>query len=101
MNWTEYLTTDFIFGFAGGIVVTAFLALFFCQFMAARLKRELARWEKLVCAFFSGLLVAMAWGKYSGGINWNQIPALVIVYGSASGFVYENIIKPLIKKGDE
>ena len=94
----EYLNPDFIFGFVGGIIVTAFFALFLTRFAADKMGRVLKKWEKIGCAFFAALMVSLAWGFRSGGVDWTQIPGNVLVYGTISGFVYENIIKPLVEK---
>lgn len=91
---SQLLDPTFLFGFVGGIVVTAFATSFFTSVWYDIKNAALVRWEKLSCATIAAFIVAIAWGVYNGGVVWNEVPGNVIAYAMLSGFVYENVLKP-------
>ncbi len=96
----QYLSPEFIFGFVGGAIITALLTLAITSFVIDKMGKALKKWEKVGCAFVAAFIISLVWGLYNGGIIWSQIPGHTIVYGTISGFVYENLIKPFLKKKD-
>lgn len=95
----QMLNPTFLFGFVGGACITAILAWGVISYAQDKMKRtSLKRWEKVVCAFFSAFVVSLSWGLYNGGIDWTKIPGNVIVYGTISGFLWENVIRPWMAK---
>lgn len=95
---SQLLDPTFLFGFVGGILITALLTTPLKSFFADKMGRALKQWEKVACAFVSAFVVAMAWALRTGAVQWAEVPGNVIVYGTISGFVYENVIKPWVKK---
>lgn len=95
---SQLLDPTFLFGFVGGIVVTALLTIPLKSFFSDKMGRTLKKWEKVACAFVAAFVVAMAWSLRTGAVIWAEIPGNVIVYGTISGFVYENVIKPWQEK---
>lgn len=98
----QYLTLEFVTGFLGGAIFTSLLAWGLNSFVLDKMtRRALKTWEKMSCAFFSAFIITILWGLYGGGIVWSAVPAIVVVYGLSSSFVWENIIQRfLIKKKD-
>lgn len=97
----SYLTEEFLLGFLGGIIVTGALTWALISFAQDKMGRHSFKtWEKVSCAFVSGLIVALSWGLYNGGIEWNKIPGNVIIYGVFSGFVWDKFVKPHLNKGE-
>ena len=94
----QFLNPEFLFGFVGGIVVTAWLVQPMKSFVRDKMGRALKHWENVGCAAVIALVVALAWSFRTGTVSWNEIPGNVIVYTAVSGFVYENVIKRWIEK---
>jgi hypothetical protein len=95
---SRFLNPEFLFGFLGGILITALLTNPLKSFFADKMGRALKQWEKVACAFVAAFVVAITWSMRTGMITWVEIPGNVIVYGTISGFVYENVIKPWQEK---
>jgi len=94
----QWLNAETIFGWTGGVIITALLTVPLTSFFKDKMKRSLKQWEKVGTAFVAAFVVAMAWGLRTGVVPWLEIPGNVITYGTVSCFVYENFIKRYFEK---
>jgi Mg/Co/Ni transporter MgtE len=95
----QFLSEEFLVGWMGGVFITSILTLGFISYVQDKIQKpSLRKWQKVACAFGAAFMVSLAWGLYNGGIDWSKIPGTVIIYGTVSGFVWNNIVKPFADK---
>jgi hypothetical protein len=95
----QYLNFEFITGFIGGAIFTSALAWGLNSFVLDKIiKRALKAWEKMTCAFLAAFIIILLWGLARDGIVWNAVPAMIIIYGLSSDFIWDNVIQRIWKK---
>lgn len=100
MDWlTQVLNPEWMGGFVGGLIATAFCVQVVIEAAAWLFGKRLPTKCGIVLAVPIGILVAWAW---MAGTDAKIIPGAIIKSGlinaAASTVAYENIVKPLLNR---